>query len=110
MLNNLNDFEFTSRIGMCGGGGISFKKESYSILLDEEGEEYWVFDSLDEEIDGYVWSLWVHYTGYKCMAVVGDGREQELECLAFKALNAAVRGDWTSAKAIVSSWENNPLA
>ena len=101
-----NEFEFVSHIGMCGRNGITFAKESYSILLDDEDEEYWVFES-PEKVTGYVWSLWLHHTGYKAMAVVGDGREQELKGLAFKALDAAVRGDWTSAKDIVGSWDNN---
>ena len=101
-----SEFYFTSRIGMCGGGGLTFTKESYSILLDDEDEEYWVFES-PEKVTGYVWSLWLHHTGYKAMAVVGDGREQELKGLAFKALDAAVRGRWAEAKDIVSSWDNN---
>ena len=100
-----NEFEFVSHIGMCGCNGITFAKESYSILLDDEDEEYWVFDSDNPEF--YTKSLWIHYTGYKAIAVFGGGREQELECLALKALNAAVRGDWTEAKAIVSAWDNN---
>ena len=110
MLSNLNEFEFTAQIGMCGGGGITFRKESFCSFIDEEdGEEYWVFDSLQQS-EGYVWSLWLHYTGIKAMAIVGDGREKELKELALEALNEAARGEWANAKAIVNSWENNPMA
>jgi hypothetical protein len=110
VLDNLNEFEFTAQIGMCGGGGISFKKESYSVLIDEENEEeYWVFNSSTEKVTGYVWSLWTHYTGYKAMAILGDGREEELKDLALKALNEAVQGNWYESKALVSSWVNNQI-
>jgi hypothetical protein len=108
MNTNLNSFDFTSQIGMCGGGGVSFKKEAYSILIDEDGQEYWVFDSTEHKATGYVWSLWTHYTGYKAMAIIGDGREKELKDLALRALSAAVSGDWFEAKNLVTSWVNNP--
>ena len=110
ILAAMTDFEFTSHIGMCGGGGISFKKEAYSVLVDDDGEEYWVFFDIEEPdsgYSGYIWSLWLHHTGYKATAIIGGGREQELKGLAFKALDASVRGDWTSAKDIVGSWDNN---
>lgn len=110
MNTNLNCFEFTSQSGMCGGGGISFTKEAYSVQIDEDGEEFWAFDS-SECPTGYVWSLWTHYTGHKAMAIVGDyGREQELKDLALRALSAAVSGDWFSAKSLVRSWVNNQVA
>lgn len=108
MHTNTNSFDFTSQIGMCGGGGLSFRKESYSILIDEDGEEFWLFDSTEHKPCGYVWSLWTHYSGYKAMAIIGDGREQELKALALKALSAAVSGDWAESRALVSSWVNNP--
>lgn len=110
MLDNLNEFEFTSQIGMCGGGGLSFCKESYSVYVDEVGEECWVFDSTEHKPVGYVWSLWTHYTGYKAMAFVGGGREQELKALALRALSSAVSGDWFESKSLVNSWVNNPEA
>lgn len=108
-MENLNEFHFTSQIGMCGGGGISFKKEAYSVLIDEDGEEYWEFDSLEYETTGYVWSLWDHYAGNKAIAVVGDGREQELKDLALESLGLAIQGDWPGSRTLVNSWNWNPI-
>jgi hypothetical protein len=107
MTTNLNSFDFTSQIGMCGGGGLSFRKESYFVYVDEDGEECWAFDG-PESPTGYILSLCTHYTGYKAMAIVGGGREQELKDLALRALSAAVSGDWCRSKSLVNSWVNNP--
>ena len=107
-MENLNEFHFTSQIGMCGGGGISFKKEAYSVLIDDDGEEYWVFDSPDHQPTGYVWSLWSHHTGNKAMAIVGSPWEQELKDLALESLGLAIQGDWHGSRTLVNSWENNP--